>query len=78
MDLYIIWQSEELFPLMGRDSIPEYGKENKDKIGYLAYLLSKNNIFLAHLWIDDDYISVILIDPGCSDLTFLSEYLKKY
>lgn len=66
MEMYILWNSEQIYFLKGASPYPAFGQDHN--IGYMAYLLSKHDIFLRYLWLDEDTISLIILSETLSDM----------
>lgn len=71
---YILWESEEMFPVGGMNPKPEYGKKHKQSIDYIIYLLSKHNIYISSFWVSDGSYTIMRINKSLSDMSNINQY----
>ena len=65
----ILWKAEPMFPI-DRDA-PGKTHNGTDNIGYIAYLLSRHDIYLRYLWIDEDGVLMLVMAEEFSNIDVL-------
>ncbi|WP_163223568.1 hypothetical protein [Bacteroides sp. 214] len=65
--LYVLWNAEEMFPLVGHEPYPAFGKDTNKN--YLIYLFSKHNLFFLSGSVE--HIYMIYLESSISDMSAL-------